>query len=376
MNKPQFQELLRKHQDGSITPEEKALLNSWYNHFTSHSSNVISEDDLEASVLELQQRLKLDKKPTIQRLWPRITIAAAVATIIFGAGLFIYKSKQTDQVQTAVYANDVAPGKQGATLTLANGKKIRLSDARNGDLASQAGVVIKKLDNGQLVYELTVSDKVSADLGAINTLSTSNGETYILTLPDKSKVWLNSASSLTYSANLLKEGKRSVKLQGEAYFEIAKDKKHPFVVETDKQNVEVLGTHFNINSYADEQAVATTLLEGSVKVSSAGASKILKPGEQAINSDKQIKVVEANMDQVIDWKDGDFNLNGLDFKVAMRKISRWYDVEMIYNASVPDGVKTGGWISRDSKLSDILKLIEKTGLVHFEIKGKQVYVSK
>lgn len=316
-------------------------------------------------------------RPLITKLWPRIA-AAAVVLMVAGAGLFFYlNSRKSDLNVGSVYANDIAPGKVGATLTLANGKKIRLADAANGEIAKEAGISVTKAADGQLVYQI---EENTDEPSKINTLSTAKGETYILTLPDKSKVWLNAASSLTYTASLNERGKRVVRLSGEGYFEITKDKAHPFIVQTDNQEVEVLGTHFNVNSYKDETAVATTLIEGSVRVTSslpqAKRSKILKPGEQALNIGNSIKVVEANIENVIDWKDGDFFLNRVNFKTAMRKIARWYDVEVIYDASVPDDIKSGGWISRDNNLSAVLKSIALTGQVKFRIEGKKLYVSK
>lgn len=306
-------------------------------------------------------------------LWPRIAVAVALATVIFGALLFYDHGINQEQSKQPVYKNDVAPGISGATLTLSNGKKIRLSDAQNGEVAKEAGVMITKSKNGEVVYEVKGD---SGELDKFNTLSTANGETYKLRLPDGSYVWLNSASSLTYSSRLVENGKRIVKLQGEGYFEVAKDKSHPFVVVTNKQNVEVLGTHFNINSYTNEAIVATTLIEGAVSVISGNLRQVIKPGQQAINNGSSIKVNEVNLENVLDWKNGDFNLDELDFRVAMRKIARWYNVDVVYEASVPQNIKSGGWISRNRTLSAVLKHIESSGQLHFKVEGRVVYVAK
>ena len=307
------------------------------------------------------------------KLWLRFTsIAAAVALIVMGIYFFNYNNK-TKESQSTAYANDVDPGKVGATLTLANGKKISLKDASSGELSNEEGISIRKTANGQVVYEIK---KKSGASDKINTLTTDKGETYTLILPDQSKVWLNAASSLTYSASLNEHGLRKVKLQGEAYFEIIKDKAHPFIVETDEQQIEVLGTHFNVNSYKDEPGIATTLIEGSVKISSGGIQRIIKPGDQALNKSGSITVRQVNLESVMDWKNGDFYLDKVNFKVAMRKIARWYNVEVIYDASITDDMETGGWVSRKSNLSSILKLIESSGLVRFKVEGNKVYVYK
>ncbi|HWW42119.1 MULTISPECIES: FecR family protein [Pedobacter] len=327
-------------------------------------------EKVRSGIPEISQNVQAVKRIP---LWPRYFLAAAIAAIVVGAGLFYYKGTKNKESVNHAYVSDIAPGKVGATLTLANGKKISLGDARKGELANEAGTSILKTADGQVVYEMKghsgTSDK-------INTLTTANGETYILTLPDKSKVWMNAASSLTYSTSLNQHGIRKVQLQGEAYFEIFKDKAHPFVVQTNKQEIEVLGTHFNVNSYNDEPGIETTLMEGSVKITSGRFQKILKPGEQAINKGNSMAVNHVDVQTVVDWKNGDFNLDKVNFKVAMRKIARWYDVEIIYDASITDDMETGGWVSRGSNLSSILKLIESSGLVHFKVEGRKVYVYK
>ncbi|MDR6783280.1 transmembrane sensor [Pedobacter africanus] len=317
-------------------------------------------------------RLKSGKQ--IQKLWPRIVaVAAAVALIVSGVYFFNYRNDQTDAGLSSASIHDAKPGKVGATLTLADGKKIRLDDVANGELASEAGVSISKSADGQLVYEIKAG---KADPARINTLSTAKGETYKVRLPDGSLVYLNAASSLTYAASLNERGKRIVKLSGEGYFEIAKDKVHPFVVKTAGQEVEVLGTHFNVNAYSDEVAVKTTLLEGAVQVSSGTVRQVLKPGFQAVNDGRSIRTAKVNTEDVVDWKEGDFYFENVDFRSVMRKISRWYDVELVYDSSVPNTIKSNGVISRNNDLSAVLKLIERSGQVHFRIEGKKVFITK
>lgn len=306
-------------------------------------------------------------------LWPRILTVAASVVIVFLAVYFFKRNQRTDMTDTRSVAHDVAPGTVGATLTLANGKKIQLAGAASGELAQEAGVTITKSSNGSLLYEIKNGTSSS---GTKNTLSTANGETYQVRLPDGSMVYLNAASSLTYATSLVENGRRVVILRGEGYFEVYKDKKHPFIVKTEKQEVEVLGTHFNINSYGDEPAVATTLIQGSVKVRTGKVEQMLKPGEQSVNDGKTIKVSQVDVDSSIDWKNGDFNLDGVEFKIAMRKIARWYNVEVIYDEAISDNIRSGGWVSRKNSLSAVLKSIEASGQVHFRIKGKKIYITK
>jgi hypothetical protein len=365
-------ELLSYVQDPAYAEFIEELISDSYEHPEVLSS--LNPDAKERIFQAIVGKYKLKEAPKIVRLWPRIAAAIAMAMVVLGGGLFYYNTHiNLDHSSHLGYNNDVAPGISGATLTLSNGKKIRLSNAQNGEVAKEAGVMITKSEKGEVVYEVKGN---SGELSKLNTLSTAKGETYKIRLPDGSHVWLNSASSLTYSSKLIENGKRRVKLRGEGYFEVAKDKAHPFVVTTDKQNVEVLGTQFNINSYPDEAVVTTTLIQGSVSVSSGKSKQVIRPGEQTVNNGNELKVNKVSSENVIDWKDGDFNLDELDFRVAMRKIARWYNVDVIYGASVPENIKSGGWISRNRSLSAVLRHIESSDQVHFEVEGRKVYVTK
>ena len=390
-NEFHISKLIASYLRGTLTGQEQKELDVWLSVSPDHQQ-LLEELSLEAhlnqeltyfsgsnknSVWDKVQNGLADRdiqvSSPIRKLWPRIAAAAAILIAVSSGLIFyLYNGKQ-NTINTAAYTSDISPGKQGATLTLANGKKIKLSDVNTGELAKEAGVTITKSADGQIIYEIKNS---GLEGNRTNTLSTIEGETYTLTLPDKSKVWLNAASSLTYSASLMERGVRRVKLEGEAYFEISKDKAHPFIVQTAKQEVEVLGTHFNVNSYADEPATATTLLEGSVKVTAGELNQILKPGQQALNTGSAIKVAEVNTENITAWKNGGFALSGDNFKTAMNKIARWYGVEVIYDSSLPDELEAGGWISRNNTLSAVLRLIESSGQVHFKIEGRKVYVSK
>lgn len=306
------------------------------------------------------------------KLWLRIaTVAAALAVICTGIYFFSYKS---EKVPTAAYVvpEEIKPGDFGATLTLANGRKISLANASNGEIGRESGIIISKSGDGRLVYEI---DEKVADPNASNTLSTARGETYQVRLPDGSLVYLNAASSLTYTTSLIENGKRMVKLIGEGYFEVAKDKQHPFIVKTNNQQVEVLGTHFNISSYADDEVEKTTLLEGSVKLSAAGSSKVLRPGQQAKLSGGKIQINETDTDLAVAWKNNEFVIESEHIETIMKMIERWYNVEVIYN-----GEKTkqrfSGKVSRFDNMSKVLEIVESTGEARFDVRGRTVYVSK
>ncbi|SMC55113.1 FecR family protein [Pedobacter africanus] len=371
-------QLIDKYFSGTATLEERSLLERAYSdaaiksHFDEGKDEHSDRLDglLSTNYEELILRIRSGKAKRIS-LWPRI-VAAAAAVAVIVIGLIFFKALRYPDALSGsqIVKNDILPGKNTATLTLANGKSIVLSDAKSGVL----------VDDDKLSYNdgtaLLQHDRSLHAGERSMTLSTPRGGTYQITLTDGTKVWLNAASSLTYTARLTRGGQRRVTLNGEAYFEVAKDKSRPFVVESNGQEIEVLGTHFNVNSYKDEPGITTTLLEGSVKIKAGSKHKIIKPGEQAINNSGVIAVRQTDVDNVVDWKNGDFYLNHIEFKTAMRKIARWYDMDIIYDESVPDNMESGGWISRDKPLSAVLKSIESSGLVKFRVEGRKIYVMR
>lgn len=310
-------------------------------------------------------------KPKHIRLWPAIA-AAAVFFVVGAAGLFYYN--HTDKADKAIQLakNDFRPGGNKAYLTLANGKRIELTDARNGELAKQAGVTITKTASGQLIYTIEKAAKPGS-ANEYNFIETPKGGQYQVRLPDGTSVWLNTASSLKYPVSFAALKERKVELRGEAYFEVAKDRKHPFVVSTGQQQVKVLGTHFNINSYGDEPFTKTTLLEGSVQVND---SYILKPGEQLASSKTgKVAVSLVNVEDVMAWKKGYFEFHDENTYEIMRKVARWYDVEVIYEDEIPLK-KMEGTLSRFENASRILDVLESTGILKFRVEGRKIYISK
>lgn len=305
------------------------------------------------------------------KLWSSIVAAAAVVLIVLGVYFFHYDNGTTIKNNQFI-VHDIAPGKSGATLTLASGKKIRLSDAAIGRLAEESGISISKTPEGQIVYE---PGQNTAATDGKNTLTTAKGETYILILPDKSRVWMNAASSLTYSTTLLEDGVRKVKLEGEAYFEVAKDKEHPFVVESKGQQVEVLGTHFNVNAYGDESVIKTTLLEGRVRIFNQQMGKILVPGFEAVNTGEGITLNKVDTELAVAWKNNNFVFANARIETVMKMVERWYNVKIVYQGAMPED-QFIGVVSRFDNISKVLSILESTGLVHFKIKDRTIYVSK
>lgn len=383
MKKKEFDQILKKYNEGEASPEEIAFLDAYYNAFGLRSTFVEDASSKESVQFwntikkeidhQIEGQLPASLKSNRLGRYKRWAIAVAAVVLVI-CGLYFWENKQVSlqAEEKAKCKNDIAPGKQGATLTLANGRKIILSDAINGELVKEAGVTISKTADGQIVYKVSGSD---VKTNTINTLSTARGETYIVMLPDDTKVWLNAASTLKYPVSFAALKERRVELFGEAYFEIAKDKRHPFIVKTNKQEIEVLGTHFNVNAYADEADTKTTLLEGSVKVAStvSNSNLILKPNEQAVLSDHGFKRQKADVAEVIAWKDGYFRFKDENLKSIMLKLSRWYNIEVLYEANVSTKAFSGK-LSRSNHISEILKALETTKGVHFNIEGRRVTV--
>ncbi|TKC60044.1 DUF4974 domain-containing protein [Pedobacter hiemivivus] len=335
------------------------------------------------AVFNSRPKVAVYKTTYFTRLWPGVAAAAAILLVV-GAGFFYIARQNNGLLNAIAYSNDIAPGKKSATLTLANGRKIILSDVMQGELAKDAGVSITKDAEGQISYEIKEMPFAKGraakggEMGETNTLSTENGQTYQLRFPDGTAVWLNAASSITYPVSFNTRKRREIQLNGEAYFEVAKDKVHPFVVQSVGQEVEVLGTHFNINSYADESSIRTTLLEGAVKVTNlkSKASNFLKPNQQAIlTGANQIEVRDLDAQASISWKNGEFTFDREEISSIMRKVARWYNVQIVYKDNF-NGVKLTGSVSRFENISKLLKMLENTEEVNFEIDGNKVIVKR
>ena len=399
MQKEDLNDLLNRYRSGAVTEEERAFLENWYLHFrdtdnkpeysASHRAEDADsiwlslqedyEDELEYE--NVQEHNSEDEQAGKEEndeqaglsLWQRITAAAAILIAVsFGLYFYLaYKVNPHAEFAAHTIKQEIVPGGNNATLTLADGRKISLNDVKNGELARQSGIVVTKAADGQLVYTVLRTPKQSKYL-QYNTISTPNGGQYQVQLPDGTRVWLNSGSSLKYPA-LFSAKQRKVELNGEAYFEVARDKSKPFLVTTSRQTVQVLGTHFNISAYSDEASVKTTLLEGSVKVSAAKGQKIIKPGQQAILSEDLLEVQMADIEETMAWKNGYFRFNNEKIDDVLRKLSRWYDVQFQYEA-MPSDEAFNGVISRSKNIGQVLKMLEKTKVIHFKTEGRRIIV--
>ena len=387
-----IEDLIRKYNLGRCTPEEKILLEQWYQFFDlsnkSDNLNSFEIDKIKEEVwLASQNNLVTDKKETViaknsikslWSLWKPYAAAAIFISVITVVAVYFSKPTKEKDYQTAKHLTkkeqqfkDISPGTKKAQLTLGDGKVISLDSARSMQLKEKDGTLIDK-QSGTLVY-----DDGAADNGKIlfNTLSTPRGGEYQLALPDGSKVWLNAASSLRFPTRF--EGKqRTVFLNGEAYFEVVKNAKMPFqVMLDDGMRIEVLGTHFNIMSYGDEKEVRTTLAEGIVRVTKMKKSVLLSPSKQAVmlKADQSLVVSDANVDKALAWKDGMIEFDGDELPYIMRQLSRWYDVDVYFPGEVPKGTYNGS-IRRQAPLSKVLEILKLAG-VQFKLENKKLIVT-
>ncbi|WP_431294427.1 FecR family protein [Pedobacter sp. P26] len=366
----EFQEILASGvHDDTLKELIKAYLNA---DLTPHQPLGITPEEMMLSRIMEKAAAKTKQISLKVKLWRKLSIAASIAIAIAAGGYFYQKeSKKTKTDNLAVNKNIVVPGKVGATLTLSNGKKIILMGDLDGKLAKEPGVSISKTKEGKLIYKIEANGQ---SVNKINSVSTSAGQTYIVNLSDGTMVWLNASSSLTFNTQLGADGRRKVKLSGEGYFEVAKDKLHPFVVETQSQQVEVLGTHFNINSYPDEPVVKTTLLEGRVKVNlKSGQHHTLLPGQQSQYNLQGFTVKFVDVNSAIDWKNNEFTFDNETLESILRKVARWYDVEIVYEGKNRSKLFWGS-VSRYENIKQVLQNLELTGEVKFRLEGRRIYV--
>ncbi|NQX40744.1 FecR protein [Pedobacter steynii] len=368
--------LAEKWQKGTITDEEKFVYEQWYAAFDDEQLQHQHSDVDPAQLLtKIQARIK-NELPAVSKVIPVWKKLSAVAASLILVGLTIlYDYQSTAPTSNPIAQKQMVPGGNKAYLTLANGKQISLTNAKNGNLATEQGIAIIKTADGQVIYQMK-DLPISGETIARNNISTPNGGFWKVQLSDGSSVWLNSASTLSYPSTFKGQDKRIVNLSGEAYFEIAKDQEHPFIVETKGQEVEVLGTHFNIKAYPEENNTKTTLIEGSVKVKFNHQNELLKPGQQATLSDNGLQIESIQTEYAIAWKNGFFMFNYEDLETVMLKISRWYDVQVDYqNASVKRHVFFGT-ISKYENVSNVLAMLERTRVVKFKLEGKKIKVTE
>jgi transmembrane sensor len=384
-------DLIVRYLRGELTPEDHAALQAWVDSDVRNRALLESLENEAQLENDLDFLSSVDKTAAWQnisgkigdreperRLWPvfeKWKYAAAI--LLFGLLSYAifemaYNGKRSEiaVAKPTEVKNDALPGGDKATLTLADGTVVALEDINDGTVREENGIRVSKVA-GQLVYEIVKSAETAPN--AYNTIHTPVGGQYHIVLEDGSKVWLNSESSLRFPTVFSGE-QRGVELTGEGYFEIARNTKMPFIVNSGKTRVEVLGTHFNVMAYANEAFSKTTLLEGSVKVSNGINSKIMIPGQQAVVGG-QVQIQTTDTDEAVAWKNGYFQFENEDLKTIVRQLKRWYDIDIENEEQIPDKHFTA-IISRNTPLSKVLKMLEMSGELDFDIEGKRITIKE
>jgi len=385
LNKNRLTYLFQQYLNNNITDSE---LEDLFKYIKSNEE----EEALEKSVVDVYQETQADeiekqidwnlmfdrivrdaveeKEIYIKRFPIWRSMVAAIVLLIIGAGAYFYINKENTPQEVAKHEEkkqDIMPGGNKAMLTLANGTTVILDSTQKGKLSGQENMRIVKLGSGKLAYQrgiLKTEDGKHMAKSAMkyNTLTTPRGGQYQLTLSDGTRVWLNAGSSIRYPVVFNGEERR-VEMTGEAYFEVAKNVESAFIVKKGDVKIKVLGTHFNVNAYADEREMKVTLLEGVVKVK----NEILRPNEQAVLKDDKMRVLkDVNVGDIVAWKNGFFAFNNATLAKVMRKLSRWYDIEVVYKKGIDRGQRFSGKIGRNLTLSQVLNGLKQTR-AHFKI---------
>ncbi|HVU54537.1 MAG TPA: FecR domain-containing protein [Puia sp.] len=382
MDKASLAELAQRFIAGTATDAEKALLHQWFDAADKEEVEQVflpqreTEDDVRMRMkAQLQRAIEEEPQKAPRRIgyYTRWAAAAAMLVAVSLTGLYFWNTHKSRQAavpasSVAVSHNDLLPGGNKALLLLGDGSVVNLEATQNGVIRKVAGALIDKQD-GQLRYKASGAGQVPE----MNTIQTPRGGQYQVILPDGTKVWLNAASSLTYPTAFT-GGAREVKLKGEAYFEVAGNKDKPFNVLVGNMQVNVLGTHFNVMAYEDEGVIKTTLLEGAVQVTNGGGSHLLKPGQEGRvdRASDAFKLLDVDAQEAVAWKNGVFQFGGAPIESVMREIVRWYDVDVEYQGRTNEHFR--GTISRSVNASEVFKMLELTGAVHFTIDKKKIIV--
>lgn len=375
MANDQLIQLLEKYSSNTCTPEERQMVESWLKRYEERPDTLPAAEDLkpqyDAMFSKIAHHLDLKPEPLAVRKnsFRKFYKFAAAASVIIAVALIylFYPSLKKPAPQVSSTKQII----NKATLTLADGTTIALEEAMQGELATQGGVKVIKLDNGILSYQ---GNAPTGNNELYNTITTPRGSQYQIVLPDGTHVWLNAASSLRFPASK-STNRRIVALSGEAYFEVQGNKDVPFMVEAAGTEITVLGTSFNVMAYKEEPFQTATLIEGSVKINHGSQSRIMKPGEESNinNRTGELSLGAANPEKTLAWKEGEFRFEKLHVPAIMRQIQRWYDVDIKYKGDFSD-VALSGIISREEDLSGLLKILKATRKLDFEVEGREITV--
>jgi len=370
--------LLHQHENQSLLEDLiESVLNQGHDQepLASNKQQIFEAVIKEAEIRTPSAQAEIIDSFTRHQNRPRWILYVAAAVLFLSAGTWLLTNQglKIHQEMAKNKAVGMLPVGNGALLTLADGSEVVLNDAKKGLLKSEKGLRILKSNKEEITYSNTGSAG-AADITRYNTITTLKGGQYHITLPDKTNVWLNAASSLKFPLSFSAKN-RTVILSGEGYFEVSRDTNRPFIVKVNDMQVNVLGTHFNVMAYNDEGTVETTLVKGSVQLSNHGEHVVLKPGQQGRLSQQSEKftISRPRIDQIMAWKNGEFRFENTEIGTIMRQLSRWYDLSVVYKGDISE-VKLSGVLSRKEEVSQLLEILEATHKVHFDIKGNKITV--
>lgn len=386
MNLKTANDLLQRYLKNECSSEEVKLVENWYQRLSETGDLQITANEKQ----QLKERMEEDilKRMSVEEEaddggkvykarfnWRKVWWAAAIFIVVLGAALVLFTQQPATKdplVQKDLRTDVKAPVANTAMITLANGEQVTIDSALKGQLLLHGNMKLVKLPTGEITYIL--DSDVASEKALYSTVSNPYGSNVLaMQLPDGTKFWLNAGSSMTYPV-VFADDERKVEITGEAYFEVAHNKEKPFRVVKGNTEVQVLGTHFNVNAYDDEDRIKVTLLEGSVNVNKAGHRFLLEPGQQAQIQD-DIKIVDGvDTELVMAWKNGLFSFKGATLQEVMREIARWYNLKVVYEGAIPDRLFTGK-IYRDNNLSDVLKILGENK-IQYRLTGTEIVITK
>lgn len=368
MTKDKIKLLLDKYAQGNCTVDERQLLELWFEQQQVNNEESFSAQDKERVWQHIDAKVNPEQiKTTRMPVYYRWAAAAVLLLCLAMGGYFILQRQALKDSPAVLLANDILPGENKAVLTLSDGRQVMLTP-NNGESTRDQGVVITKNKAGLLQYKI---DPNLVTGTGYNTIETPRGGQYEVILPDGSKVTLNAESSLRFAVNMQHQHNRVVELKGEGYFDVAKDTRRPFIVKSDQQEIQVLGTVFNVNTYHSSRNL-TTLLEGSVLVNK---SQKLRPGQQAQVEAGRIVIKDVEVNDFVDWKNNSFIFRNENLASIMERIGRWYNIEYAFKDVDVEKVLFNGEISRYAKVEEVLHLLSVASKLEFEIKNRTIVIS-
>jgi transmembrane sensor len=382
LNTDEIRNLIKKYNSQTATSNERMIVEQWYDRINGAAlaQDQFNEADIKKQVFEnITSQIdnkKTSRAPQKLKLFYTLFFKAAVIIMVLLAGTYVYlKQTEHPSLTTSLKSkkSKIIPGGDNAVLLLADGSQVILNSASDGQIADQSGVKVVKTKSGELIYRF--AKNADPKSSSVNTVITPRGGQYHLVLVDGTEVWLNAASSIKFPT-AFNGNDRRVEVSGEVYFEVAKNKNKPFIVHTDQSDIKVLGTHFNVNTYDDEEVQRTTLLEGSIEIRRGSQKMLLIPGQQANISGKSniLKIKEIDdLDAIIAWKNGYFQFEKSDLQSVMRQVSRWYNTDVGYNGTIPTKQYTGK-IPRSVNVAKLIEMLSYSG-IHCEVEQNQITVN-